>query len=71
MTEAATHVSVRTAKTSADRPATPDVQRVLTLPKGVAADRIEASFKKGVLMVVLPKTADALKQEKKIAVKAV
>jgi HSP20 family protein len=36
----------------------------------VDADKIDASFKNGVLTVVLPKTAEARKQEKRIAVKA-
>jgi HSP20 family protein len=44
-------------------------QRSFAVPEGVDADKIEATFKKGVLTVVLPKTAEALKQEKKIAVK--
>jgi HSP20 family protein len=33
-------------------------------------DKIETSFKKGVLTVTVPKTAEAKKAEKKIAVKA-
>jgi HSP20 family protein len=40
------------------------------VPEGVDADRIEASFKKGLLTVTLPKTAEARKKEKNIAVKA-
>ena len=44
-------------------------QRSFQLPEGVDADRIEATFAKGVLKVNLPKTAEA-KAEKKITVKA-
>ena len=44
-------------------------QRSFTLPEGVDTDKIEASFKKGVLTVTLPKTAEAKKAEKKIVVK--
>jgi HSP20 family protein len=45
-------------------------QRSFQVPEGVDVDKIEASFKKGLLTVTLPKTAEALKKEKKIAVKA-
>ncbi|MCA1406343.1 Hsp20/alpha crystallin family protein [Ensifer sp. IC3342] len=45
-------------------------QRTFQLPPGVDADKIEASFAKGVLTVRLPKTVEALSNEKKIAVKA-
>ncbi|BCH31952.1 molecular chaperone Hsp20 [Mesorhizobium sp. L-8-10] len=45
-------------------------QRSFQLPEGIDADRIEANFAKGVLTVKLPKTAEAKKAEKKIAVKA-
>lgn len=44
--------------------------RSFTLPAGVDASKIEATFSKGVLSVKLPKTAEALKNEKKIEVKA-
>ena len=44
-------------------------QRSFALPDGVDTDKIEASFKKGVLTVTLPKTAEAKKAEKKITVK--
>ncbi|TIU43315.1 MAG: Hsp20 family protein, partial [Mesorhizobium sp.] len=37
---------------------------------GVNADKIDASFTKGILTVKLPKTAEAQKAEKKITVKA-
>ena len=44
-------------------------ERVLRVPDGVDAEKIEASFKKGVLTVTLPKAAGALKPVKTIAVK--
>lgn len=44
--------------------------RSFDLPGSVDTDKIEASFAKGVLTVKLPKTADAVKNEKKIEVKA-
>ena len=40
------------------------------MPDGVDADKIEASFKKGVLTVTLPKSAESQKAAKKITVKA-
>ena len=45
-------------------------QRSFAVPEGVDTDRIEASFSKGVLKVILPKTAEARKAEKKITVKS-
>jgi HSP20 family protein len=45
-------------------------ERSFRVPEGVDADKIEAAFKKGVLTVSLPKTAEAQKAEKKITVKA-
>ena len=45
-------------------------QRSFRLPDGVDADKIEARFKNGVLTVVLPKTPQMQKAEKKIAIKA-
>jgi HSP20 family protein len=45
-------------------------ERTFAVPEGVDSDKIEASFKKGVLSVMLPKSAEAQKAEKKIAVKA-
>jgi HSP20 family protein len=45
-------------------------QRSFQLPEGVDTDKIDASFAKGVLTVKLPKSAEAKKAEKKIAVKA-
>jgi HSP20 family protein len=44
-------------------------ERSFVLPNGVDRDNIEATFKKGVLTVKLPKTAEAQKAEKKITVK--
>ena len=45
-------------------------ERSFRVPEGVDKDKIEATFSKGVLKVILPKTAEAQKAEKKIAVKA-
>ena len=45
-------------------------ERTFALPDGVDADKIEASFKKGVLSVMLPKSPEAQKAEKKITVEA-
>jgi HSP20 family protein len=45
-------------------------QRSFQVPEGVDTDKIEASFKKGVLTVTLPKSAEAQKAAKKIDVKA-
>jgi len=45
-------------------------QRSFGVPDGVDADKIEANFKNGVLTVTLPKTAQAQKSEKKIAIRA-
>jgi HSP20 family protein len=45
-------------------------ERAFQIPEGVDADKIEANFKKGVLTVILPKSVEAQKSEKKIAVKA-
>jgi HSP20 family protein len=44
-------------------------ERSFRLPRGVDTDKVEASFKNGVLKIMLPKTAEAQKAEKKIAVK--
>jgi HSP20 family protein len=44
-------------------------QRSFGVPDGVDADKIEANFKHGVLTVTLPKTPQAQKSEKKIAIK--
>jgi len=45
-------------------------ERSFQLPDGVDADKIEASYKKGVLTVTLPKKLEAQKAAKKIDVKA-
>lgn len=45
-------------------------ERSFRVPESVDADKIEATFKKGVLTVSLPKKPEAQKPEKKIAVKA-
>ena len=45
-------------------------ERSFELPDSVDPDKIEATFKKGVLTLTLPKSAEAQKAEKKIAVKA-
>jgi HSP20 family protein len=45
-------------------------ERCFGIPEGVDTDKIEATFKKGVLTVTLPKKPEAQKPEKKIAVKA-
>ncbi len=45
-------------------------RRSFEVPESVDADKIEASFKKGVLRLTLPKKPEAIKPEKKIEVKA-
>jgi HSP20 family protein len=45
-------------------------ERTFQVPEAIDASKIEASFKKGVLSVTLPKTAEARRAERKIAVKA-
>jgi len=44
-------------------------ERSFRIPETVDTDKIEASFKQGVLTVKMPKTADAQKSAKKIEVK--
>ena len=44
-------------------------QRAFAVPDGVDTDKIDAQFKNGVLTVTLPKTTEAQKSEKKIAIK--
>ncbi len=45
-------------------------ERRFQIPEGVDTSKIEASFKKGVLTVMLPKSPEAQAAEKKITVKA-
>lgn len=45
-------------------------QRSIQIPDGVDADKIEATFSKGILTVRLPKTVEAQRPEKTITVKA-
>ena len=45
-------------------------ERSFNVPESVDLSKIEATFKKGVLTVALPKKAEAQKPEKKIEVKA-
>jgi HSP20 family protein len=45
-------------------------ERYFAIPEGVDQDKIAATFTKGVLSVTLPKTMQAQKEEKKIAIKA-
>lgn len=45
-------------------------ERYFAVPEGVDTDKIEASFKNGVLTVTLPKKPEAIKPAKKIEVKA-
>lgn len=45
-------------------------ERYFKVPDDVDAEKIEASFKKGVLTVTLPKKPEAQKPAKKIAIKA-
>ena len=45
-------------------------QRSFSVPAGIDADRIAATFSKGVLTISLPKSAEAQKKEKKIPVAA-
>jgi HSP20 family protein len=44
-------------------------QRSFRVPDGVDADKVEASFKNGVLTVTLPKTPEVEKKEKRIEIK--
>jgi HSP20 family protein len=45
-------------------------ERLFRLPEGADTGRIEATFKKGVLAVTLPKTAEAQKSAKRTQIKA-
>jgi HSP20 family protein len=44
-------------------------ERVFNLPKGIDADKIEASFSKGVLSISLPKKPEAMKADKVVPIK--
>jgi HSP20 family protein len=43
---------------------------VIQIPSEVDHDKIDATFKKGVLSIALPKVAKSVKQQKKIQIKA-
>jgi len=45
-------------------------ERGIPIPNSGDSSKIEASFKKGVLLVTLPKTAEHQKQRKRIPIKA-
>lgn len=45
-------------------------ERAFSLPEGVDADKIEASFKNGLLKLTLPKKPEAQKPDKKIDIKS-
>jgi HSP20 family protein len=45
-------------------------QRAFSLPKGVDADKIEASFSNGVLSISLPKKPEAMNADKKVHIKS-
>ena len=44
--------------------------RTIPLPEGVDLEKVEASFRKGVLTVTLPKTVEAQKERKRIPITA-
>ena len=44
-------------------------ERTFQVPGDVDADKIKAGFKKGMLAVTLPKSAEARRAEKNVAVK--
>ncbi len=44
--------------------------RTVPLPVEINVDKVEAKFNKGILNIVLPKTESALRETKKIAIKA-
>jgi HSP20 family protein len=44
--------------------------RIVEIPEGIDSEGAEASFKKGVLTVKLPKTKQAIEEARRIAVKA-
>lgn len=45
-------------------------ERTVPLPSEVQTGKVEASYKKGVLTITLPKTAEAKSERKKIAIKS-
>jgi HSP20 family protein len=45
-------------------------ERSFQMPENIDTDKISAGFKKGVLTITLPKSAEAQSSEKKIEVKA-
>jgi len=45
-------------------------KRTIPLPYEIETDKVEATFKKGVLTIDLPKTAETQKQRKRITVKS-
>ena len=45
-------------------------ERTIPIPEGVDLDKVEASFKKGILTVSLPKSAEYQKERKRIPIKA-
>ncbi|WP_105372823.1 Hsp20/alpha crystallin family protein [Neorhizobium huautlense] len=45
-------------------------QRTFQLPDGIDAEKVEATFHKGILKVKLPKSAEAKKNERKVEIKA-
>jgi HSP20 family molecular chaperone IbpA len=51
------------------KPGPAEVQRAFEVPDSVDAQKIEATFKNGVLTVTLPKSPEAQKKEKSIPVK--
>jgi HSP20 family protein len=45
-------------------------QRTFALPEGVDPDKVDATFTKGILTIMLPKKAEVVKEAKKVEVKA-
>lgn len=44
--------------------------RTIALPEGVDTNKVDATYKKGVLHIIIPKTAKAIESRKKIEIKA-
>ena len=44
-------------------------QRSISLPPGIESDKVDATFKKGILTITLPKTAETQQHVKRIPVK--